>query len=238
MHAISIDELAHAKLKSLLAGALPAVKSSHRAEAVARGFDYATNAALLAGMKRFSAVTIRPARFEAYLAAKGWTVRGSVFVAACYRLRFRRLNSMDVPRWGIALVDGEWIGLVLWRGRLARAGIAVQHGAHGPSWLAHANLSGAPLTLFRDEGDPMPERFAADACEQLGYPVGAVKPRGEFIDLGPYLGAEPFPHVEGDPPEYEIFGASSIPVSPSPEECRARRRREIAAGWYASLITY
>ena len=223
MHAISIDELAHAKLKSLLAAALPDVKSSHRAEAVARGLDYGTNAALLAGMKRFSTVTIRPARFEAYLAAKGWTVRGSVFVAACYGLRFKRLDSMAVPRWGTALVDGEWIGLVLWRGRLARADIAVPHGAHGPAWLAHANLSGVPLTLYRGEGDPLPGRFAADASEQLACPAGPLAPGGGFVDLGPYLGAEPFPHIEGDPPEYEIFGATSIPVSPSPEECRARR---------------
>ena len=241
MHAFHVDAFAYAKLKALLGQALPGIKSSHRVETMARGFGYASNAALLSAIRRpgiATILTMHPARFEAYLSSKGWTVRGSVFVGCCFGLRPDPLDSLGVPRWGRALIDGQWLGLVLWDGRLARAELAIPKGAHGPTWLASVNLTGVPLAPFRGKGNALSERFMADARADLGYPVRSVQPRGEFKDLGPYLGGEPFPREADCPPAYEIFGARSIPVTQSPEESLLQRRREIAAGFYAGLTSY
>jgi hypothetical protein len=65
---------AHSEIKRLIGQCIPQVKSSHRAEAVARGLGYGTNAALLAAFDQAgSPLLVQPDRllFEGFLATRG-----------------------------------------------------------------------------------------------------------------------------------------------------------------------
>ena len=230
MNAFSIDGFAHAKLKSILCGALPGIKSSHRAEAIARGFGLASNAALLATLRPSATLVMRPARFAEYLASKGWLVPASVFVASCFLMRTRDLDNLYVPRWGTALFEGKWIGLVLWDGELALAKVSVPKGEHGPTWLAGVDLTGIPLTRFHGDARSLSPRFAGDARAALSL----TNHPGGFLNLGPYLGGERFPYRDEEVPIYEVFGTRSMPIGL--QACALRLKEARDAGHYASVV--
>lgn len=69
----TITAVQHNEIKRLIRLASPEIKSSHCAEAVARGFQFGTNAALIAEFKDTGFVERVPSRelFEEFLAARG-----------------------------------------------------------------------------------------------------------------------------------------------------------------------
>lgn len=71
----AFDAAAHREAKRLLGQAAPHIKSSHRAEALARGLGYATNAALQAALEGGPVdVTMSREDFEGFLDARGYRV--------------------------------------------------------------------------------------------------------------------------------------------------------------------
>ena len=68
--------------KLALTRALPEVKSSHRCEAMARGFGYRTYASLLEQARSNSIATIDDAALRAYLLQHDFNVPGSAFCRA------------------------------------------------------------------------------------------------------------------------------------------------------------
>lgn len=74
-----ISPAAHTEIKRLVGQCVPEIKSSHRAEAIARGLGYGSNAALQAAFKKDdSPLLVQPDRlmFEGFLASRGVYVEG------------------------------------------------------------------------------------------------------------------------------------------------------------------
>lgn len=104
--AFMVTQAYHDEIKRLIRLAAPNIKSSHCAEAVARGFQFNTNAALVAELKDKGLFERKPDRilFEGFLAERGYDPEGlqvSLFTDAvrlATRSIWKPLASPDMVR--------------------------------------------------------------------------------------------------------------------------------------------
>lgn len=102
---------AHSEIKRLVGQCIPQVKSSHRAEAIARGLGFGTNAALLAGFNEEPwPLVVRPDRllFEGFLATKDVDPE---------------TLQVDLLYDSVALATGEFRNSWHWRGPPTRSSL-------------------------------------------------------------------------------------------------------------------
>ncbi len=105
-------------IKAELARTLPHVKSSHRCEAVGRGFGFATYASARAAIGSAISVTAcaRGDLFLSYLARHGFDVSANPFYSAAAKVALRAVASATpaLTMWGMGVgsptrkADGHW----------------------------------------------------------------------------------------------------------------------------------
>ena len=111
-------------LKRILGQALPEVKSSHRAEAMARGLGWGTNAAMRAALAGAPAnQTIEPVAFTDYLAKRDFIANERVFPNAVLSAQIwavREANP-ELSRYGFGVYEENRISVMEWRKRKAES---------------------------------------------------------------------------------------------------------------------
>lgn len=113
---IILNPLALDRMKSGLRLIAPTIKSSHRAEALARGLDFQSNAELRARLDGAGARRLDPSAFNLYLAARGFEAPASLlFRAAAHAITLTAMDRDDrLHKWGWGFGqpkrrdDGRW----------------------------------------------------------------------------------------------------------------------------------
>jgi hypothetical protein len=105
-------------VKAELRQTLPYVKSSHRAEAIARGLGWSTNAAMRAELSDGTALRIaQPDVFTAYLEQHDFVVEGRHFVEAIRRAQIRAVMDAhsELTHHGFGVYDERRISQDEWQ---------------------------------------------------------------------------------------------------------------------------
>lgn len=108
MFSISVGEAAIEQIKTSIRESLPDVKSSHRAEAIARGLGFNTNAALRAAIvKEYATRVVDEDTFVDYLQSHGFAASPDVFRRACARVAIRQVmaRSPTLTRFGFGTFE-------------------------------------------------------------------------------------------------------------------------------------
>ena len=144
-------------MKDELRRCIPEVKSSHRAEALARGLGWNTNASMRASLVSSpSERDVVPAAFYAYLAEHGAHVAERLLPETICRTHIRAVMTEhdQLTHHGFGVYNGDRISVSEWRSRYAKSrdemlgASAIGEFERACEYLAKLETTRAPTTVF------------------------------------------------------------------------------------------